>query len=104
MAKKEETIVINTEANNEISTTNGAINVISPETQKALDKVNEPQVIMEEQPTIVNAPSKNVKIVPNQNHKCFIGGKWYVLKKGVQKNVPENVKHILMEAGILSPM
>lgn len=38
------------------------------------------------------------------DHECYIGGEWYRLKKGSCYNVPDNVKRILGEAGLLSPL
>lgn len=47
---------------------------------------------------------KNVKILPKDNHTCCIGGVRYYLKKGVQTNVPTEVKEILNKAGLLMPL
>lgn len=47
---------------------------------------------------------KNVKIMPNCNHSCCIGGTRYFLKKGVQTNVPQEVKDILNKSGLLMPL
>jgi hypothetical protein len=47
---------------------------------------------------------KNVKILPNKNHSCSIGGVRYNLKKDVQTNVPLEVKEILRNAGLLKTL
>lgn len=47
---------------------------------------------------------KMVKICPNTDHSCFIGGVRYFLKKGVQQNVPLEVKTILNKSGLLMPL
>lgn len=55
-------------------------------------------------PAMDVSPEKNVKIKMARNHNCCIGGTWYSLEKDKQYNVPENVKHILMGAGLLVPL
>jgi hypothetical protein len=47
---------------------------------------------------------KKVKIKLNINHRCNIGGEWYDFKKDGEYSVPEGVKEILKEAGLLSPL
>lgn len=47
---------------------------------------------------------KNAKILPKENHSCCIGGVRYYLKKGVQTNVPIEVKEVLNKAGLLMPL
>lgn len=47
---------------------------------------------------------KNVKILPKCDHTCCIGGTRYFLKKGVQTNVPQEVKDILNKSGLLMPL
>ena len=61
------------------------------------------EIAMEEDIT-QKAPVKNVRILPNQNHSCSIGGVRYYLQKGVCQNVPLEVKEILNNAGLLSPL
>lgn len=54
---------------------------------------------------VVQKPAvKNVKILPKENHSCCIGGVRYFLKKGVQTNVPQEVKDILNKSGLLMPL
>lgn len=62
--------------------------------------------IVEEAVTVEesNQPDKLVKIRLRENHKCFIGGERYFLDKGKTYNVPENVKRILDEEGVLAPL
>lgn len=64
--------------------------------------VSEEVVLEVEEPKV--APVKMVKILMNQDHKCFIGGEWYYLLKDKHYNVPENVKSILMRGNKLRPL
>ena len=58
------------------------------------------------------APPKNttptkattVKVDTVCDHSCYIGGKPYHFKKGVPTNVPEPVKQILKNAGLLAAL
>lgn len=50
------------------------------------------------------APQRDVKIRMSVSHVCSIGGKRYSLEKGKTYNVPENVKSILLRAGLLLPL
>lgn len=47
---------------------------------------------------------KSFKILPKVDHNCYIGGTRYYLRKGVQTNVPQEVKDILNKAGLLMPL
>lgn len=53
---------------------------------------------------VQKSPVKLVKILPKTNHTCVIGGVRYTLKKGVQQNVPLDVKSILTKADLLLPL
>lgn len=53
---------------------------------------------------IQKSPVKNVRILPRVNHTCVIGGIRYTLVKGVQQNVPLDVKNILTKSDLLSPL
>lgn len=53
---------------------------------------------------VQKSPVKNVKILPKCDHTCCIGGTRYFLKKGVQTNVPQEVKDILNKSGLLMPL
>ena len=46
----------------------------------------------------------NVKIRMREDHRCTIAMVRYDLKKGQSYNVPENVKRILEEHGLLAPL
>lgn len=45
-----------------------------------------------------------VRVRTSVDHSCCIGGVRYHFKKGVQKNVPEGVKAILLRANLLMPL
>ena len=45
-----------------------------------------------------------VKVATVCDHSCYIGGKPYHFKKGVPTNVPEPVKQILKNAGLLAAL
>lgn len=90
------------------------LNLLSPDTQEALSNIDreEDSKITDEEEEAVKVdttaldesskPEKNVKVKLKCDHKCNIGGNWYVFKAGVQYNVPSNVKDILQGAGMLS--
>ena len=95
--------------------TSGAtvLDTVAPDEVKQEDTVIETSVETVEEKTdevtanenIVQKPVvKNVKILPNCGHTCSIGGTRYFLKKGVQTNVPQEVKDILNKSGLLMPL
>ena len=95
--------------------TSGAtvLDTVAPDEVKQEDTVIETPVETVEEKTdevtanenIVQKPVvKNVKILPNCDHTCSIGGTRYFLKKGVQTNVPQEVKDILNKSGLLMPL
>lgn len=47
---------------------------------------------------------KNVKVRTNADHNCCIGGVRYYFKKGVQTDVPCEVKSVLLKSGLLMPL
>lgn len=51
-----------------------------------------------------NRPNGNVKIRMRVDHKCCIAMERYDLKAGKTYVVPENVKRILNNAGLLAPL
>ena len=51
-----------------------------------------------------NKPEGNVRIKMRVDHKCCIAMERYDLKKDKTYNVPENVKKILNDAGLLAPL
>lgn len=99
----------------EDTTVEGAVVETAPETTEGVENpvetVENPaetetgESDVEVTPDIIQKPAvKNVKILPKQNHTCSIGGTRYALKKGVQMNVPVEVKTILNKAGLLMPL
>lgn len=64
--------------------------------------LGEVSLVATEQPTA--PPTKMVKILMKENHKCCIGGEWYYLLQGKQYNVPSNVKDVLLKANKLLPL
>lgn len=95
--------------------TSGAtvLDTVAPDEVNQEDTVIETSVETVEEKTdevtanenIVQKPVvKNVKILPNCDHTCSIGGTRYFLKKGVQTNVPQEVKDILNKSGLLMPL
>lgn len=50
------------------------------------------------------APEKMVKIKMKDSLECYIGNKYYRLKKGEEAEVPEEVKNRLKEAGMLEAL
>lgn len=75
----------------------------TPKNVEIIVEDNQPEVKIEV-PTEVVAPTKMVKVLMNENHKCCIGGEWYYLMKDKQYNVPENVRDILLRANKLKPI
>lgn len=72
--------------------------------EKLMQKQAEPQVFVEKDETPKPKPVTMVKVKLKSNHKCNIGGDWYVFHEGKQYNVPENVKAILAKADKLLPL
>ncbi len=74
------------------------------------DEINESPETYEDSEININAdivqksPVKFVRILPRTDHSCVIGGVRYTLTKGVQQNVPLNVKEILAKADLLLPL
>ena len=57
-----------------------------------------------EVPETKEIPDKNVKIKLRVNHKCHIGADNYNFIAGKIYTVPQNVKRILQDAGLLSAL
>ena len=57
-----------------------------------------------EVPEAKEIPDKNVKIKLRVNHKCHIGADSYNFIAGKIYTVPQNVKRILQDAGLLSAL
>ena len=66
--------------------------------------VTEPEVEVVAQPVKAKRPEGTVKICMRVDHKCTIAMEVYDLKKGKVYTVPENVKRILNNAGLLAPL
>lgn len=77
---------------------------VEEETIEIPESVTAEDEVTIEQDLVQKAPVKSVRICPNTDHSCSIGGVRYFLKKGVCQNVPVEVKDILVKAGLLSPL
>lgn len=55
-------------------------------------------------PKSIKTKTTTVRIATVCDHSCHIGGKPYHFKKGVPTNVPEPVKQILKNAGLLAAL
>lgn len=64
----------------------------------------QPEIKIEVPKEVTPPPTKMVKVLMSENHKCCIGGEWYYLLKDKQYNVPENVKDVLLRANKLKPI
>lgn len=69
-----------------------------------VEVVAEPEVEVVAQPVKAKRPEGTAKICMRVDHKCTIAKEVYDLKKGKVYTVPENVKRILNEAGLLAPL
>lgn len=85
--------------------------VVNPEVEEPVAvevpevEVKQPEVeVSEEEVTTSNKPNGNVKIRMRVDHKCCIAMERYDLKAGKIYVVPENVKRILNNAGLLAPL
>lgn len=69
------------------------------------EKKDEPKVEVDQTaPDTSNRPNGKVKIRMRFDHKCTIAMERYDLKAGKTYTVPENVKRILNNAGLLAPL
>lgn len=76
----------------------------TPEVEVSVEK-EEPKVEVDVEVAKEKVPVKReVRIRVQKDHRCFIGGELYDLKKGSCYNVPEFVKKTLNKAGILAPL
>lgn len=87
------------------------VQVNIPETEVNVDVTSveetKPEVTVEVKNTTVEpqkTSQKFVRVRMRQDHKCYIAGELYDLKKGICYNVPMSVKFILNKAGVLSPL
>lgn len=70
-------------------------------------QVQEEVIVQEPIQEVVTTPvkeDKKVKIKMGSNHRCCIGGDWYVFIKDKEYNVPPNVKEILNRGGLIKPL
>ena len=91
---------INTD--NDASIIEGALQAMAEE-EKASEEPKLDEVSFNEDLNQKSAV-KFVKILPKMDHNCSIGGVRYFLKKGVQQNVPAEVKEVLMKSDLLMPL
>lgn len=56
------------------------------------------------EPKEVTIPDERVRVNPNTTYNTCIGGEWYYFREGVQVTVPLNVKRIMQEGNMLSPL
>lgn len=76
-----------------------------PEVEVEEPKVEEPKIEVNEKATEAVRPTNgSVKIRMRVDHKCCIAMERYDLKAGKTYTVPENVKRILNNAGLLAPL
>lgn len=61
-------------------------------------------IVVEEPVYAVPAKEKTVKVALACDHSCFIGGVSYHFRKGETVSVPEPVKDILKNAGLLAAL
>ena len=93
----------------EIKDTEEVVNEVV-EQENTIPENDEPQeeVIIQEpvQEEVITTPvqEKKVKIKMAKNHRCCIGGDWYVFKADKEYNVPPNVKEILNKSGLIKPL
>lgn len=75
----------------------------NPENKAVEEKVEGEKEPAAKNDVVVRSPNL-VQIRTNQNHKCTIGGVRYIFKKGERQNVPEDVKRVLYNAGLLTSL
>ena len=98
------------EATNEVLTetapdiTESEVTVTAPPEITVAPTDIEDDEVKVEVPEAKEIPDKNVKIKLRVNHKCHIGKEGYNFIAGKIYTVPENVKRILQEAGLLSAL
>lgn len=92
---------INTD--NDASIVEEALQAMAEEESKAKEEPKLEEVSFNEDLNQKSAV-KFVKILPKMDHNCSIGGVRYFLKKGVQQNVPAEVKEVLMKSDLLMPL
>lgn len=77
------------------------------ETEAEVEEVVEKKATVEVDPTATEKSVRkegNVRIRMREDHRCVIAMVRYDLKKGETYTVPENVKTILDDRGLLAPL
>ena len=98
------------EATNEVLTetapdvTESEVTVTAPPEITVAPTDIEDNEVKVEVPETKEIPDKNVKIKLRVNHKCHIGADSYNFIAGKIYTVPQNVKRILQDAGLLSAL
>lgn len=98
------------EATNEVLTetapdiTESEVTVTAPPEITVAPTDIEDNEVKVEVPETKEIPDKNVKIKLRVNHKCHIGADNYNFIAGKIYTVPQNVKRILQDAGLLSAL
>ena len=98
------------EATNEVLTetasdvTESEVTVTAPPEITVAPTEVEDNEVKVEVPETKEIPDKNVKIKLRVNHKCHIGKENYNFIAGKIYTVPQNVKRILQDAGLLSAL
>ena len=98
------------EATNEVLTetapdvTESEVTVTAPPEITVAPTDIEDNEVKVEVPETKEIPDKNVKIKLRVNHKCHIGSDSYNFIAGKIYTVPQNVKRILQDEGLLSPL
>ena len=98
------------EATNEVLTetapdiTESEVTVTAPPEITVAPTDIEDDEVKVEVPEAKEIPDKNVKIKLRVNHKCHIGADSYNFIAGKIYTVPQNVKRILQDAGLLSAL
>lgn len=98
------------EATNEVLTetapdiTESEVTVTAPPEITVAPTDIEDNEVKVEVPEAKEIPDKNVKIKLRVNHKCHIGADSYNFIAGKIYTVPQNVKRILQDAGLLSAL
>lgn len=83
------------------------VNPVEEIVEKAVEAVEEvtPEIVVDPEATEKSVRKEgNVRIRMREDHKCTIAMVRYDLKKGECYHVPENVKKILDEHGLLAPL
>ena len=106
--KKKQTKAVEEEVN--VVEEVNAVEVVAEDIQENTEDVKNDSIeVVEEyfdvdEEQIPEEKNKNVRIRMRVDHRCTIAMERYDLKKGQCYNVPENVRNILNNAGLLAPL